>query len=278
MIKKLMLTAAALTVVLCATVSAESATHITTKWADEVDVTNVRGEYPRPTMVRGEWKNLNGEWDYAIRPRGEQAPASMDGKIIVPFCPESALSGVEKRVGEENELWYKRTFTVPSNWKGKDVILHFGAVDWKTDVWVNGIKVGSHTGGYTPFHFNITPALVKGTNTLDVRVWDPTDKGGQPRGKQVSDPNGIWYTPVSGIWQTVWLEPVGATHIESVRNTPCLDSKSLTVAVTASCPCPGIISEVKVLDGGKVIATGKALNGEAVSVQLPADVKLWSPD
>ncbi|MGN1257767.1 MAG: glycoside hydrolase family 2 protein [Candidatus Limisoma sp.] len=278
MIKKLMLTAAALTVVLCATVPAESATHITTKWADEVDVTNVRGEYPRPTMVRGEWKNLNGEWDYAIRPRGEQAPASMDGKIIVPFCPESALSGVEKRVGEENELWYKRTFTVPSNWKGKDVILHFGAVDWKTDVWVNGIKVGSHTGGYTPFHFNITPALVKGTNTLDVRVWDPTDKGGQPRGKQVSDPNGIWYTPVSGIWQTVWLEPVGVTHIESVRNTPCLDSKSLTVAVTASCPCPGIISEVKVLDGGKVIATGKALNGEAVSVQLPADVKLWSPD
>lgn len=182
MIKKLMLTAA-LTVVLCATVSAKSATHITTKWADEVDVTNVRGEYPRPTMVRGEWKNLNGEWDYAIRPRGEQAPASMDGKIIVPFCPESALSGVEKRVGEENELWYKRTFTVPSNWKGKDVILHFGAVDWKTDVWVNGIKVGSHTGGYTPFHFNITPALIKGTNTLDVRVWDPTDKGGQPRGK-----------------------------------------------------------------------------------------------
>ena len=112
MIKKLMLSAAALTCVLCASVPAQGATHITTKWADEVDVNNVRGEYPRPTMVRGEWKNLNGEWDYAIRPRGEQAPASMDGKIIVPFCPESALSGVEKRVGEENELWYKRSFTV----------------------------------------------------------------------------------------------------------------------------------------------------------------------
>ncbi|MEA5071232.1 MAG: beta-galactosidase, partial [Petrimonas sp.] len=179
-----------------------------TRWASQIDVNNVLPEYPRPIMERSQWQNLNGLWNYAILPVGKQNPTSFDGKILVPFAIESSLSGVQKRLGSENELWYQREFTVPSNWKNNRVLLHFGAVDWKADVWVNDIKVGQHTGGYAPFSFDVTPALKSGTNQLVVKVWDGTDQGYQPRGKQVNNPHGIWYTPVSGIWQTVWLEPV----------------------------------------------------------------------
>lgn len=141
--------------------------------------------------------------------KGERLPESFKEDILVPFAVESSLSGVGKRLSEEQELVYQREFDIPSSWKGKRILLHFGAVDWKTDVWVNDVKVGNHTGGFTPFSFDITSVLMaKGTNKLRVKVWDPTDKGPQPRGKQVSNPEGIWYTPVSGIWQTVWLEPV----------------------------------------------------------------------
>src|SRR5574344_1002636 len=158
---------------------------IKTKWAEQVNPKNVLPEYPRPLMERSQWSNLNGEWEYAIRPVGEAEPAAFDGNILVPFAIESSLSGVQKEVGEKNELWYKRTFTVPAAWKGKDVMLNFGAVDWKADVFVNDILIGSHKGGYTPFSFNITPYLQgSGAQKLVVRVWDPSDKGYQPRGKQ----------------------------------------------------------------------------------------------
>ena len=177
---------------------------IKTVWAEQINPENVLPEYPRPIMERGEWKNLNGLWLYAIVKKGAQVPQTFDGEILVPFAVESSLSGVQKRMDDSQELIYQRTFEIPSAWKGKQVLLHFGAVDWKTDVWVNDIKVGSHAGGYAPFSFDITPALVAKTNKLVVRVWDPTDKSYQPRGKQVSNPSGIWYTPVSGIWQTVW--------------------------------------------------------------------------
>ena len=150
-------------------------------------------------------------------------PQVYDGDILVPFAVESALSGVGKELGENNELWYQRRFSVPSRWKGLRLLLHFGAVDWKTTVWINGIKLGEHCGGYTPFAFDITQALKKGDNEVVVRVWDPTDKGCQPRGKQVSNPGHIWYTPVSGIWQTVWLEPVPEYAIENIRTTPDID-------------------------------------------------------
>ena len=129
-----------------------------TRWAAEVTPENVWQEYPRPQMVRDNWMNLNGLWDYAIRPKGQWV-GKFDGKILVPFCVESSLSGVQKYVGKDNELWYQREFEVPSKWNGKRMLLHFGAVDWKCDVWVNGIKVGSHTGGYTPFSIDITQAL-----------------------------------------------------------------------------------------------------------------------
>jgi beta-galactosidase/beta-glucuronidase len=164
--------------------------------------------------------NLNGLWDYAIKPTGELKPTAFDGKILVPFAVESALSGVGKTPGKDNTLWYRRSFTVPSAFRGQNLLLHFGAVDWQCEVWVNGVRVGEHKGGYDPFSFDITSQVKKsGQQELVVRVWDPSDDGPQPRGKQVNKPRGIWYTPVTGIWQTVWLEAVPKTYIAS--NTRC---------------------------------------------------------
>ena len=251
---------------------------IRTPWAEQIDVNNVWKEYPRPIMERTAWKNLNGLWSYAVKPKGEAQPTKWDGEILVPFCIESSLSGVGKTLGDKNELWYNRTFTVPAQWKKQNVLLHFGAVDWKADVWVNDVKVGSHTGGYVPFSFDITQALKAGENKLTVRVWDPTDRGYQPRGKQVCNPDGIWYTPVSGIWQTVWIEPVAAMHIENLRILPNVDANTVTVTVQKSVECPAMMAEVKVLDGGKLVATARGINNEPVEVRMPENPKLWSPD
>ncbi len=252
---------------------------IKTEWAGQIDPSNVLPEYPRPIMERGEWKNLNGLWQYAVIDKDAAMPASFEGEILVPFAIESSLSGVGKRLGERSELVYRRSFDVPSAWKGKRVLLHFGAVDWKAEVYVNDIKVGSHTGGFTPFSFDITDALLaKGGNTLTVRVWDPTDRSYQPRGKQVSNPDGIWYTPVSGIWQTVWLEPVPEHYITGLRITPDIDRHLLTVEAATNTCSPSGVTEVEVYDGGVLVASGKSINGEAVEVRMPADAKLWSPD
>ena len=249
-----------------------------TRWASQIDVNNVLPEYPRPIMERSQWQNLNGLWDYAILPVGKQNPASFDGKILVPFAVESSLSGVQKRLGSENELWYRREFTVPSNWKNNRVLLHFGAVDWKADVWVNDIKVGQHTGGYTPFSFDVTPALKNGTNRLTVKVWDGTDQGYQPRGKQVNNPHGIWYTPVSGIWQTVWLEPVPEKYIENVKITPDIDKNIINVEAFINQPASSDRIEVKVMEGSRVVATGQSINNQPVEVSMPANPRLWSPN
>ncbi len=248
-----------------------------TKWASEIDVNNVLPEYPRPIMERAEWQNLNGLWDYAIVPLG-QTPASYDGEILVPFPVESSLSGVQKRVGKDNELWYQREFTVPAKWKNSKILLHFGAVDWRANVWVNDIKVGSHQGGYAPFSFDITPALVSGINTINVKVWDPTDDGFQPRGKQVNEPHGIWYTPVTGIWQTVWLEPVPETYIKDLKITPNIDNKTLLVDAITNLSSTAKRVEVKVKDGNTVVATGKSINNQPVEVSMPQNVKLWHPN
>ena len=275
--KTLILTAAALLTTLGGMAQWQPAgDRIRTAWSEEIDPQNVLPEYPRPQMVRSEWKNLNGLWNYAIRPLGEQ-PAAFDGEILVPFAVESSLSGVGERLGSKNELWYERTFEISPKWNGKRILLHFGAVDWKADVWVNGISVGSHTGGYTPFSFDITAALAKGENTLRVRVWDPTDEGYQPRGKQVNNPNGIWYTPVSGIWQTVWLEAVPQQYIREVRTTPDLDRKTFRVEVPVCNAQPGDLVEVTLYDGGAEVASARALNGATVELTL-ADPKCWSPD
>ena len=250
---------------------------IKTSWGEQLDPKNVLPEYPRPIMERSDWKNLNGLWKYAITPKGTPAPAAYQGDILVPFAVESSLSGVGKMINEKEELWYQRTFDIPSAWRGKQILLHFGAVDWKAEVWVNDVKVGEHTGGFTPFYFDITSVLNKGNNDLVVKVWDPSDRGEQPRGKQIANPHGIWYTPVTGIWQTVWLEPVATQYITNLKTTPDIDNNSVKVEVAANTTSADKV-EVKVFDGKNLVAKGAALNGVPVELAMPANAKLWSPD
>ncbi|WP_335966615.1 sugar-binding domain-containing protein [Galbibacter sp. PAP.153] len=250
---------------------------IKTEWANQIDTENVLNEYPRPIMERKEWKNLNGLWDYAIQDAGKGAPKKADGKILVPFAIESSLSGVMKEVGASKELWYETSFTVPDNWNGKNILLHFGAVDWKTDIWLNGIKIGSHTGGYTPFSFNITPFLQSGDQKLKIKVWDPTSDGPQPRGKQVKKPEGIWYTPVTGIWQTVWIEPVADKSIKELKITPNIDESTVSIKPVLTNATYGDVIEVTVKDGDKVLSVTKANAAEAFDIYVE-NQKLWSPE
>jgi beta-galactosidase/beta-glucuronidase len=250
---------------------------IKTEWASKVDTNNVLPEYPRPIMERKEWKNLNGLWNYAIQEVGKSAPTKYDGQILVPFAVESSLSGVMKEVGAKNELWYNTTFSVESKWKDKNVLLHFGAVDWKTEVWLNGVKIGTHTGGYTPFSFDITPFITGKTEQLTLKVWDPSNEGPQPRGKQVKNPEGIWYTPVTGIWQTVWIEPVNKKNIPTIKTTPNIDQNVINMKPEVTGATFGDIFEVTVFDGAKAIASAKASVGENLKIVLNSP-KLWSPE
>ena len=250
--------------------------HLMTKWAEKVNPANPLPEYPRPQMVRKDWVNLNGLWDYAIRGKDEAAPTAFDGKILVPFPVESALSGVKKPVGPANRLWYRRTFTAPSLAKGNRLLLHFDAVDWHATVTLNNKPLGEHKGGYDPFTFDITDNLRGGDNELIVSVWDPTDTGFQPRGKQVLKPGGIMYTAVSGIWQTVWLETVPAQSIEGLLIVPDLDKSTVSVTVRSSGGTRSVAS-VEALDAGKVVATGKGTAGKPIVLKI-RQPKLWSPD
>nr|WP_315141470.1 sugar-binding domain-containing protein [uncultured Flavobacterium sp.] len=250
---------------------------IKTEWANKVNPKQVLPEYPRPIMERKEWKNLNGLWNYAIQEVGKSAPSKYDGQILVPFAVESSLSGVMKEVGAKNELWYNTTFNIESNWKGQNILLHFGAVDWKTEVWLNGVKIGSHTGGYTPFSFDITPFITGTTQQLTVKVWDPSNEGTQPRGKQVKNPEGIWYTPVTGIWQTVWIEPVNKKNITTLKTTPNIDQNVISIKPEVAGASYGDLIEVTVYDDSKTIATGKASVGENLEIVLN-NPKLWSPE
>ena len=250
---------------------------IKTQWASEVSPENVLPEYPRPLMTREAWQNLNGLWNYAITPKDGKQPVSYDGEILVPFCIESSLSGVQKTVGTDKALWYQREFSVPKAWKGQRVLLHFGAVDWQADVWVNGIKVGSHTGGYTPFTLDITQALNSKGNSLVVRVWDPTDDSYIPHGKQVNRPRGIFYTSVTGIWQTVWLEPVPKQYIASMKTTPDLERGTVTVMPEFKGISDDLLYRVEVLFEGKKVAEGKSIGGQPVEVEMPEGFLTWTP-
>ncbi len=258
-----------------------------TRWAEEVSPENPLPEYPRPQFVRKRWLNLNGLWDYAVRPRGAGQSDAWEGKILVPFAIQSALSGVKWDVAPDQALWYQRTFTLPDTWRGQRILLHFGGVDWKTNVWVNGQHVGNHRGGYGPFSLDITSALTeKATQRLTVRVWDPTDKGYQPRGKQVQKPRGIWYTAVTGIWQTVWLEPVSPAHIVRAKITPDVDDASVRVKVTCHLPAGDGKLALAVRHNGQTIQRDEqAIRSLAADDQVSAEFRLfipsprlWSPD
>lgn len=247
---------------------------IMTEWGENLDPKNVHQEYPRPQMVREGWVNLNGMWDYAITAADAQDFECADGKILVPFAVESALSGVGRTITGEDALWYQREFTVPASWDGDRVMLNFGAVDWYAQVFVDGAFVGEHKGGYAPFSFDITDYLAKGRkHTLKLKVLDATDNSWQPRGKQILKPYGVWYTAVSGIWQTVWMEAVAQSHVNSYLATADIDAKTLTVNVDAELQ-EGETCKVVLLDQGKVVASAE---GTEVVLDVP-EVKLWSPD
>jgi beta-galactosidase/beta-glucuronidase len=248
---------------------------ITTDWAKQVVPDKTLQEYPRPQFVRTTWMNLNGLWDYAIKPK-DQPVNSYDGKILVPFAIESALSGVGRTVGTDNQLWYKRTFVLPSNFKGKNVLINFGAVDWRCEVLINGKSAGKHEGGYDPFSFDITPQLKKsGAQEIVISVWDPSDAGPQPRGKQVKEPKSIWYTPVTGIWQTVWLEAVNPTYVESIKQIPNIDERTLTITSSIKNLQAGDQVRITAIDGNQKVAEEQLTNGQTI-LKLN-NIKLWSP-
>ncbi|MBE6253520.1 MAG: beta-galactosidase [Bacteroidales bacterium] len=251
--------------------------HILTPWASQVDPLNPLPEYPRPQLERTLWQSLNGLWDYAIGPKEGERPAP-EGKILVPFAVESALSGVGKRLTAEDALWYSTSFKVPRQWKGQQVWLNFQAVDWSTEVWLNGQRVGSHTGGYTAFSFDITPYLVKGKQQLVVKVLDATDNDEQPRGKQVSNPEGIWYTPVSGIWQSVWLEPTPTpARIVNYSAVSSDGASALTVTPQVENAQEGDRVAVRLMEGGKVLQEEVVPVG-APAVFRPGNPHRWSPE
>ena len=249
---------------------------LVTRWTAEVNPTNALPEYPRPQLVRADWLNLNGLWDYAITPDTGKMPADFTGHILVPYPVESALSGVMTNFDEHSKLWYHRQFTVPAAWRGRRVRLHFGAVDWACQVSVNGHAVGRHQGGYDTFTFDISDALGwQNAEDISICVTDPTE-GDQPRGKQSRKPEGIFYTACSGIWQTVWLEPVPDICIDRVKMVPDVDTSALHLWVAANSFGDGTRVRAVVMSGGQEVGsvTGRPNAELVVSLTKP---HLWTP-
>ena len=257
--------------------------YIMTNWASKVSPDKVLPEYPRPQMARKNWLNLNGLWNYALTDKTAQAaPAGNDGQILVPYPYESALSGVGKKSIPDQKLWYRRSFSVPSDWNGQRVVLHFGAVNWQAKVKVNGKPVGSHKGAYDAFEFDITDVLQSGENTLEVAVTNPIDvDGGQVVGKQRAKSEGIWYPASSGIWQTVWLEPVPTLSIKNLEITPDIDDNTLSVkAQLANAPgaeTDGTTVQIEALDSGRSLVKKSGAANQEISLAIPHP-KLWTPD
>ena len=257
-----------------------------TRWAADVSPESAHPEYPRPQMVRPDWLNLNGLWQLALGHPDDAVPVGkrLPDEILVPFPVESALSGVMRRA---DRLWYRRTFRVPEGWRDRRVLLHFQAVDWEATVFVNGKQLVTHRGGYDSFSVDITDALKRtGAEELIVKVFDPTSGGEQPRGKQVNEPKGIWYTPSTGIWQTVWLEPVPKTYIERLRVVPDVDDNSVRVTAEVAGEGEGYVVHAEGMlppaaRGEPSEPSGTwGSPGEELRVSLAGKPKtrLWSPD
>lgn len=248
-----------------------------TRWAAQINPASTLPEYPRPQLVRPDWMNLNGLWDYAITPDSTNEAPMAAGKILVPFPVESALSGVMTNLDERSKLWYRRSFAVPQAWRGRRVRLHFGAVDWATEVRVNGQSIGRHQGGYDAFAFDITGALHwDGAEQISISVTDPTEAD-QPRGKQSRRPEGIFYTPASGIWQTVWLEPVAAACIDGLKISPDIDSASVHLRVMVNSLAENLRAEAIVTIGAHEVARSTGSPNTDFDIRLPHP-HLWSPE
>lgn len=243
-------------------------------WYDKVDTACPLPEYPRPQLVRENWLNLNGKFDYAILPAAQKWAEKFDGEILVPFAVESLLSGVEKPLSPSDRLWYRKRFSVPAAMQGKNILLHFGAVDWRCEVFINRHSVGKHTGGYCAFSFDITEYLTEGENELVVCVYDPTESGWQQRGKQVNDTHGFWYTATSGIWQTVWLEAVSDVYVQKLRFVPNIDREVIRVKTELNTDTE-IEIYATVSFAGDVVFSG-VIEKDA-EIALP-NAELWSPE
>ena len=255
-----------------------SGNKIKTKWGKNLDPKKVWNEYPRPQLERKDWLNLNGFWFYSITDINSKKPEKFDGKILVPFCVESSLSGVMKSLNEKQILWYFKEFEIPKEWKDKNIIIHFNAVDWKCELFINDIKVGEHFGGYSEFHFDITKYLKEGMNSIVLKVFDPSDKGYQPIGKQCLDPKVIWYTSVSGIWQTVWIEPVNDLYIKNIEINNDYDNKEikLNCKVNHNEKLP---LEMSLIYKEKEIMKLKGLSNENIIFKIPEqNFYPWSPN
>ena len=252
-----------------------------TPWTQDVSPDNALPDYPRPQLTRPRWQSLNGVWQFAGASAEERPPigADLDERVLVPYPIESALSGIERH---EDHMWYRRTFTVPSSWKvgsGARLLLNFGAVDYDATVWVNGVRVTSHRGGYTSFSADVTDALTgNGPQELVVGVTDLGDQTWQPLGKQRNVPDrGIFYEGASGIWQTVWMEPVAAAgHIEGLGMSTDIDTSTLQLTVSSSAAA-GAVAEAVVRAGNKVVSTVSGPADAPLDVPVP-DARLWSPD
>ena len=247
-----------------------------TPWGEALDREHPLPEYPRPQLRRNSYLNLNGIWEYAITKTAEK-PAAMQGEIVVPFSPETPLSGVGHILQPDEYLWYRRSVTLPEGFfRGGRLLLHFGAVDQRCTVWVNGQEAGSHTGGYLPFALDVTELIEGDAFTLELRVTDPTDTGSLSRGKQRLKNTGIWYTPQSGIWQTVWMECVPENYLRSLRITPKPEENAVHIRLEADDPAMAAVTICR--DGG-IIAEGQTdENGES-TLTIPAEeLRLWSPE
>ncbi|MHA1907277.1 MAG: glycoside hydrolase family 2 protein [Candidatus Thorarchaeota archaeon] len=246
-----------------------------TRWTKDVDPINLLPEYPRPQLVRNDWMNLNGLWEFAVTSKKCDQVSDYQGKILVPYPIESALSGVGRKLTPKENLIYRRFFSIPEGWQGKRIILHFGAVDWESKVYVNGTLIGNHSGGYLSFSFDITDSLNhKEENELRVVVWDPTDKGKQERGKQSLNPKVVFYTAVSGIWQTVWMEPVSDTYVKSVRITPDIDKEHVNIQTEIQGENGSI--RIQIVDPNSKSSLVDLEGTSNEDIQLRS-LKLWSP-